>query len=205
MGLQRGLDPAPAGRARAAVPGGCPDRRAEATAHVQPEPTGATGGVALHLATIGVSMHPDPEVRACDTLDWYAPRYLSRHTVEEVAGWFAEAGLFDVVDNFGREQRFYHEGQGNGVLAGRVPSRPIPGETGPARRDEVGRPRAQRSCSRRPAAGLARRAGASGRRPSRRSVGAGDPLAWPRRGLPDGRLGRGLVLPGRRRGPLPRP
>ncbi len=24
-------------------------------------------------ATIGVSMHPDPEVRVCDTLDWYAP------------------------------------------------------------------------------------------------------------------------------------
>ncbi len=46
-------------------------------------------GVAVHLATIGVSMHPDPEVRVCDTLDWYAPRYLSRHTLQEVAGWFA--------------------------------------------------------------------------------------------------------------------
>jgi SAM-dependent methyltransferase len=75
-------------------------------------------GVALHLATIGVSMHPDPEVRACDTLDWYAPRYLSRHSAEEVAGWFADAGLVDVVD-LGRDQRFYHEGQGNGInLAG---------------------------------------------------------------------------------------
>ncbi len=31
-------------------------------------------GVALHLLTIGVSMHPDAEVRVCDTLDWYAPR-----------------------------------------------------------------------------------------------------------------------------------
>jgi SAM-dependent methyltransferase len=78
-------------------------------------------GVALHLATIGVSMHPDPEVRACDTLDWYAPRYLSRHTLEEVAGWFAEAGLVDVVD-LSRNQRFYHEGQGNGInLAGTRP------------------------------------------------------------------------------------
>lgn len=78
-------------------------------------------GVALHLATIGVSMHPDAEVRACDTLDWYAPRYLSRHTVDEVAGWFAEAGLVDVVD-LGRDRRLYHEGQGTGInLAGTRP------------------------------------------------------------------------------------
>jgi SAM-dependent methyltransferase len=78
-------------------------------------------GVALHLATIGVSMHPDPEVRVCDTLDWYAPRYLSRHTFDEVAGWFAEAGLVDVVD-LSRDQVFYHVGQGHGInLAGRRP------------------------------------------------------------------------------------
>ena len=78
-------------------------------------------GVALHALTIGVSMHPDAEVRVCDTLDWYAPRYLSRHTVEEVAGWFAEAGLTDVVD-LSRGQTFHHEGQGNGVnLSGRRP------------------------------------------------------------------------------------
>ena len=78
-------------------------------------------GVAIHLATIGVSMHPDPEVRVCDTLDWYAPRYLSRHTLDEVAGWFAEAGLTDVVD-LGRVALLYHEGQGNGInLAGRRP------------------------------------------------------------------------------------
>ena len=42
--------------------------------------------VLLNVATIGVSMHPDPEVRVCDTLDWYAPRYASRHTLEEVVG-----------------------------------------------------------------------------------------------------------------------
>jgi SAM-dependent methyltransferase len=81
-------------------------------------------GVALHLATIGVSMHPDPEVRVCDTLDWYAPRYMSRHTLAEVAGWFEEAGLSDLVD-LSREQVFYHEGQGHGVnLAGRRPLTP---------------------------------------------------------------------------------
>jgi SAM-dependent methyltransferase len=76
-------------------------------------------GVALHLLTIGVSMHPDPEVRVCDTLDWYAPRFLSRHTFDEVAGWFREAGLSDCVD-LSRNQEFFHEGQGNGInIAGR--------------------------------------------------------------------------------------
>src|SRR5436309_15766845 len=78
-------------------------------------------GVALHVLTIGVSMHPDPEVRVCDTLDWYAPRYLSRHTFDEVAGWFAEAGLVDVVD-LSQGQHFFHAGQGNGInVAGRRP------------------------------------------------------------------------------------
>jgi SAM-dependent methyltransferase len=76
-------------------------------------------GVALNLLTIGVSMHPDPEVRVCDTLDWYAPRYLTRHTPEEVLGWFEEAGLVEVVD-LSRDQAHFHAGQGNGVnFAGR--------------------------------------------------------------------------------------
>jgi SAM-dependent methyltransferase len=75
-------------------------------------------GVGLHALTIGVSMHPDPEVRVCDTLDWYAPRFASRHTKEEVLGWFHEAGLCDVVD-LSENQVFYHEGQGHGInLAG---------------------------------------------------------------------------------------
>lgn len=78
-------------------------------------------GVVLHALTIGVSMHPDAEVRVCDTLDWYAPKFLSRHTFDEVAGWFAEAGLVDVID-LSRGQTFYHEGQGNGInIAGRRP------------------------------------------------------------------------------------
>lgn len=83
-------------------------------------------GIALHALTIGVSMHPDPEVRVCDTLDWYAPRFLSRHTIEEVREWFREAGLRDVSD-LSPGQNFFHAGQGNGInLAGR-------------RRDEPGR------------------------------------------------------------------
>lgn len=79
----------------------------------------AKAGVALNVLTIGVSMHPDPEVRVCDTLDWYAPKYLSRHTREEVTDWFNEAGLVDLVD-LSACQTFYHDGQGNGInLAGR--------------------------------------------------------------------------------------
>jgi SAM-dependent methyltransferase len=102
---------------RAATPVGGLKRRLMGSRHRVVE----RAGVALHLLTIGVSMHPDPEVRACDTLDWYAPRFLSRHTPGEVAGWFAEAGLVDVVD-LARGQSFYHEGQGNGInLAGRRP------------------------------------------------------------------------------------
>ncbi len=81
----------------------------------------ARSGVALNLLTIGVSMHPDAEVRVCDTLDWYAPRYLSRHTFDEVKSWFAEAGLVDVED-LSRSQAFFHAGQGNGInVAGRRP------------------------------------------------------------------------------------
>jgi SAM-dependent methyltransferase len=71
-------------------------------------------GVALNLLTIGVSMHPDPEVRVCDTLDWYAPKFMSRHTFEEVRSWFVEAGLIEITDLSGSQNHF-HEGQGNGV------------------------------------------------------------------------------------------
>lgn len=81
----------------------------------------ARSGVALNVLTIGVSMHPDPEVRVCDTLDWYAPKYASRHTFEEVSGWFKEAGLVDLED-LSVAGSFYHEGQGNGInIAGRRP------------------------------------------------------------------------------------
>jgi SAM-dependent methyltransferase len=79
-------------------------------------------GVALNVLTIGVSMHLDPEVRVCDTLDWYAPKYLSRHTPDEVRGWFEEAGLVEVTD-LSAGQVYYHAGQGNGVnVSGQRPS-----------------------------------------------------------------------------------
>jgi hypothetical protein len=41
--------------------------------------------------------------------------------MDEVRGWFAEAGLADVTD-LSASQVFYHAGQGNGInLAGRRP------------------------------------------------------------------------------------
>ena len=77
--------------------------------------------MALHALTIGVSMHPDTEVRVCDTLDWYAPRYASRHTLAEVQSWFSEAGLISITD-LSAGQTFYHAGQGHGInVAGRRP------------------------------------------------------------------------------------
>ncbi len=78
-------------------------------------------GVLLNLLTLGVSMHPDPEVRVCDTLDWYAPKFMSRHSHEEICEWFREAGLVEVVDlSLGQSQ--FHAGQGNGVnLQGKRP------------------------------------------------------------------------------------
>jgi SAM-dependent methyltransferase len=87
-------------------------------------------GVALHVLTLGVPMHPDPEVRICDTLDWYAPRFMSRHTRAEVEGWFQEAGLA-AIEDLSPGQEFYHEGQGHGVnIAGRRRCSP-PGESPP--------------------------------------------------------------------------
>lgn len=71
-------------------------------------------GVAIHALTIGVSMHPDPEVRACDTLDWYAPAFVSHHTREEVRDWFEEAGFERVSDPTSGSEHF-HQGQGQGV------------------------------------------------------------------------------------------
>ena len=54
---------------RVMAPVGAIKRRLMGSKH----PAVARLGVALNVLTIGVSMHPDPEVRVCDTLDWYAP------------------------------------------------------------------------------------------------------------------------------------
>jgi len=40
-----------------------------------------------------VSHHPDWRWRVLDTFDWYSPQYQSKHTYEEVFGWFESEGL----------------------------------------------------------------------------------------------------------------
>lgn len=47
---------------------------------------------------VNFSNHPDWTLRVCDNFDWYAPRYQSHHTVEELKGWFAEEGFVDLVE-----------------------------------------------------------------------------------------------------------
>ncbi|MEM1062275.1 MAG: class I SAM-dependent methyltransferase [Planctomycetota bacterium] len=58
------------------------------------------GGVPVVKSTlnkvVSFSAHPDAENRLCDTFDWYAPAYQHHHTVEELAGWFEEAGFGDL-------------------------------------------------------------------------------------------------------------
>jgi hypothetical protein len=39
------------------------------------------------------SQHPEPETRILDTLDWYSPKYQSKHTYEQVFRWFENCGL----------------------------------------------------------------------------------------------------------------
>jgi len=48
-------------------------------------------GVVHHV--FPVNRHPDPEVRVLDTLDWYSPKYQSKHTYEQVFRWFEDCGL----------------------------------------------------------------------------------------------------------------
>jgi len=62
----------------------------------------------------GVSAHPDPRKRVCDTFDWFAPPYQWHHTDAEVEGWFKEAGFGSIV-NLSTSHTFYHRGQGQGV------------------------------------------------------------------------------------------
>src|SRR5215469_13533032 len=40
-----------------------------------------------------VNLSPNPELRVLDTLDWYSPKYQSKHTYEEVFRWFESSGL----------------------------------------------------------------------------------------------------------------
>jgi SAM-dependent methyltransferase len=62
---------------------------------------GALGSVPIVNRTLNkvanFSNHPDWTLRVCDNFDWYAPRYQSHHTVNELKAWFAEEGFSDLT------------------------------------------------------------------------------------------------------------
>lgn len=62
----------------------------------------------------GISNHPDPRQRVCDTFDWLTPQYQWHHTDDEVRSWFEQAGLIHVTNLSDTVVR-YHAGQGHGV------------------------------------------------------------------------------------------
>jgi len=105
--------------ARGSKPPDGPRRRREAAADGQPNRLVARVGSCSTCSRSGLDA-PDPEVRVCDTHDWYAPRYLSWHDRDEVRGWFAEAGWSNVTD-LSQGQVHFHAGQGNGINFRRPP------------------------------------------------------------------------------------
>ena len=51
----------------------------------------SVAGVVHHV--FPVNRNKDPEIRVLDTLDWYSPKYQSKHTYEQVFRWFEACGL----------------------------------------------------------------------------------------------------------------
>ncbi len=71
-------------------------------------------GLVLRGATIGVSYHPDREIRICDTFDWFTPPFQWHHRDSEIMSWLVAHGLVDIV-NLSLDQTHYQFGYGNGV------------------------------------------------------------------------------------------
>ena len=46
---------------------------------------------------VNFSAHASRENRVCDTFDWYAPEYQHHHTLDELRGWFRDAGFDQLV------------------------------------------------------------------------------------------------------------
>jgi len=63
---------------------------------------GIVGGLPVLNRTLNkaanFSNHPDWTLRVCDNFDWYAPRYQSHHTVEELKSWFTAEGFTDLAE-----------------------------------------------------------------------------------------------------------
>ncbi|MFH0965751.1 MAG: methyltransferase domain-containing protein [Planctomycetota bacterium] len=58
------------------------------------------------------SSHPDPQVRVCDTFDWYSPEFQWHHTEEELARWLRELGFEKLVSLSHRDAVHRFQGQG---------------------------------------------------------------------------------------------
>ena len=63
---------------------------------------GAMGSVPVLNRTLNkianFSSHPDWTLRVCDNFDWYAPRYQSHHSIDDLKNWFTEEGFDDLVE-----------------------------------------------------------------------------------------------------------
>jgi SAM-dependent methyltransferase len=63
---------------------------------------GLLGGIPVLNRTLNkvanFSNHPDWTLRVCDNFDWYAPKYQSHHTVDELKAWFTEEGFEELVE-----------------------------------------------------------------------------------------------------------
>jgi SAM-dependent methyltransferase len=63
---------------------------------------GAIGSIPVLNRTlnkiVNFSNHPDWTLRVCDNFDWYAPRYQSHHSLEELKSWFREEGFSELVE-----------------------------------------------------------------------------------------------------------
>ena len=84
---------------------------------------GAVGSVPVLKRTLNkvanFSNHPDWTLRVCDNFDWYAPKYQSHHSVEELKRWFAEEG-FDGLTELApaKSGRFYEWAYRNNLVIG---------------------------------------------------------------------------------------
>ncbi len=80
----------------------CHDPIASADARTIVRGLGFLGGIPVVNRTLNkvanFSNHPDWTLRVCDNFDWYAPRYQSHHSLEELKRWFAEEGFTDVIE-----------------------------------------------------------------------------------------------------------
>jgi SAM-dependent methyltransferase len=63
---------------------------------------GAIGSIPVLNRTLNkianFSNHSDWTLRVCDNFDWYAPRYQSHHSLEELKGWFREEGFSELFE-----------------------------------------------------------------------------------------------------------